>query len=568
MKLKKNMKSSKQWVCTFPGCSQTKMTRYNAASHVWDAHLRHVISVTSVGFQKAPSYKKLSDRKAVKSLVESYMSKVFEKSDEQNAPPNEVQMPPNFVQPNTANVAAISGGFDANEQSIFNSSNIINFNTVLNQPMPNSLLVNNYADMVQQNLEDSKHHFESIELNNEPKFVKVEMVNAVRRLCVFGEVLAESGYLQRSDARFKTAIEPIKNGLEKLIELVGVKYNYKGDKTTRVGFLAQDVEKVFPEIAPKGVMVDPAAILPVIVEALKEINEGVTDHTHNEELHTKISELISSIENLKIMEDAMTEQKTQKSRFEFSLGPAVLTGPLAVGFTAISIWVIFALPKLPGIWTVLFLASSCLWVSFWRKYKEVKTSIKNIKLYWTTVNTASLAFIGFITLISVALSLVIGTLGLFIGVFGFLSVGLFVGGSVLAPKRLGCTLEIITTIVIAFLVLLFLITGGMILTQPGFECTLHGIHGNFIEEIEVGKNMEQLLVNKLPWNCWSDGMTINGKLPEGISVGHDESSYIYGVVKHPFNESTVQVYVRCVDAINFFCASVKFVCKDCVNTTS
>jgi len=56
---------------------------------------------------------------------------------------------------------------------------------------------------------------------------------------------------QASDARFKKNIHPLENALEKVLRLEGVTYNWidkRKPAATQVGLIAQDVEKVFPEV--------------------------------------------------------------------------------------------------------------------------------------------------------------------------------------------------------------------------------------------------------------------------------------------------------------------------------
>ena len=87
-----------------------------------------------------------------------------------------------------------------------------------------------------------------------------------------------------SDIRLKKDIEPVNDVLDKLQEIRGVRYRYKADKeTTRfnIGVIAQEVEKVFPELVNK-MPSDPESdeeymtvtyenITPILIEAVKEL---------------------------------------------------------------------------------------------------------------------------------------------------------------------------------------------------------------------------------------------------------------------------------------------------------
>ena len=97
--------------------------------------------------------------------------------------------------------------------------------------------------------------------------------------------------------RFKQNIRPIASPLAKLLQLKGVQYEMKPetytknnfDKRPQIGLLAQDVEKVIPEVVDekdgyKGV--DYAKLVPLLIEAIKEQNQ-------------KISQLQQEIDELK-----------------------------------------------------------------------------------------------------------------------------------------------------------------------------------------------------------------------------------------------------------------------------
>lgn len=103
------------------------------------------------------------------------------------------------------------------------------------------------------------------------------------RLQVTGDIIANS-IAGSSDARFKTDVAPISNPLQKVLALRGVNFNWNtsafpqrmfSDKRT-LGFIAQEVEKVLPEIVQtentaegyKSVQYD--KVVALLVEAIKE----------------------------------------------------------------------------------------------------------------------------------------------------------------------------------------------------------------------------------------------------------------------------------------------------------
>ena len=59
-----------------------------------------------------------------------------------------------------------------------------------------------------------------------------------------------SGWVHTSDRRLKRDIEPLESSLTKILELEPVEYIFKDDEknTQQIGFIAQDVEPLFPEV--------------------------------------------------------------------------------------------------------------------------------------------------------------------------------------------------------------------------------------------------------------------------------------------------------------------------------
>lgn len=100
-----------------------------------------------------------------------------------------------------------------------------------------------------------------------------------------------------SDFRFKKNITPIENALSSIFKLNGVRYDWRKDEfperkfsdKNQIGFIAQEIEKIFPEIVhtdEKGFKsVDYGRLTPVLVEAIKELK------TMNEVLKNSVSNL-------------------------------------------------------------------------------------------------------------------------------------------------------------------------------------------------------------------------------------------------------------------------------------
>jgi len=93
------------------------------------------------------------------------------------------------------------------------------------------------------------------------------------KLEVNGNVSA-SAYYYTSDIRLKENVLPIENSLSKILKLEGIKYNLKSTKEDKLGFSAQDLQKVFPELVKEGddgyLSIDGVGLIAPLVEAIKE----------------------------------------------------------------------------------------------------------------------------------------------------------------------------------------------------------------------------------------------------------------------------------------------------------
>ena len=80
-----------------------------------------------------------------------------------------------------------------------------------------------------------------------------------------------------SDARLKSNIITLGNTLSKVLLLDGKKYSLNnGDKATKIGLLAQEVMKLFPELVTKSndkqgtLSVNYQGLIPILLNAIKE----------------------------------------------------------------------------------------------------------------------------------------------------------------------------------------------------------------------------------------------------------------------------------------------------------
>ncbi len=111
------------------------------------------------------------------------------------------------------------------------------------------------------------HHYDGSNWNNEVEFDSA------------GNIVADGNITAYSDERLKDNIETIENGLDKVTQLRGVSYSKDNKKS--IGVIAQEVEKVLPEIVVTGdteeklKSVDYGRLTAVLIEAVKEQQEQI-----------------------------------------------------------------------------------------------------------------------------------------------------------------------------------------------------------------------------------------------------------------------------------------------------
>jgi len=99
------------------------------------------------------------------------------------------------------------------------------------------------------------------------------------------DVQITNGFTTTSDIRLKENFEPMSNALELVTQLNGTYYTWKkdagDDKPRKLGFIAQEIEKVIPELVKtdsEGMKsVDYIGVVPVLVEALKNQQKQINE---------------------------------------------------------------------------------------------------------------------------------------------------------------------------------------------------------------------------------------------------------------------------------------------------
>lgn len=107
--------------------------------------------------------------------------------------------------------------------------------------------------------------------------VYVNNINAKGRIITQDEIISSGDITAFSDIRLKTNIEKIENALDKVCQLSGYTYNMNNKR--RTGVIAQEVEKVLPEVVQDREdgykTVAYGNMIGLLIEAIKELKEEI-----------------------------------------------------------------------------------------------------------------------------------------------------------------------------------------------------------------------------------------------------------------------------------------------------
>ena len=127
------------------------------------------------------------------------------------------------------------------------------------------------------------------------------------KLHVNGSVAGVGPYQDLSDLRYKRSIQAIPDALDKVLRLRGVSYDWRQDefpemnfaKGRKVGFIAQEVERVFPEAVAKDdrgfYTVAYSSVTPLLVEAIKQQQKTVEQLKQE---NANLSERLTALEQV------------------------------------------------------------------------------------------------------------------------------------------------------------------------------------------------------------------------------------------------------------------------------
>ncbi|MCX7955379.1 MAG: tail fiber domain-containing protein, partial [Bacteroidales bacterium] len=102
-----------------------------------------------------------------------------------------------------------------------------------------------------------------------------------------------------SDIKLKENIESIKYGLNEILQLKPVFFNFKDDKNKKkqIGLIAQEVQQVIPELVNKHeesgyLSIDYSKFVPVLINAIKDLKKEIDElKEENKTLNEKLKQL-------------------------------------------------------------------------------------------------------------------------------------------------------------------------------------------------------------------------------------------------------------------------------------
>jgi hypothetical protein len=117
-------------------------------------------------------------------------------------------------------------------------------------------------------LAESTDHLRVIKSSNAPSQITLE---------VNGSIIADK-FRGRSDASLKSDVKEVSEALDTIKRIVGVSYKLREDSNESYGFIAQDVQRILPNIVqPVGeyLSISYLELLPFIVESIKELDAKI-----------------------------------------------------------------------------------------------------------------------------------------------------------------------------------------------------------------------------------------------------------------------------------------------------
>ena len=514
-----------------------------------------------------------------------------------------------------------------NELSLYqnqnNTNNLNNINQINNQYEQNNI--------INQNNNNTKYPIDLTPLYNpmltifgEENFATIELLTPdIIQLHIYGEIYSENGFYVRSDQRMKHDINEIKNAIDKVLNVLPVTFKYNNEDILRSGFIAQQLKYALPEIvnqeADGRLSIDSIALIPVIIEAMKEIHELIElIKTENENKLTEIKSIVK--ESIEIMNKH--NQYNQRFDYTFTLGTLSIVLPVLIFSLICSSILIIFFPELPFIFIAFLIVSICCLCSMSRMPTHAKEINKNaIKEFIKTTETISHSIkdslkeklsnssfknftkelikekkIDYINISKVAINQIKSKMyhflhtrqltnyqkSLYVNYYILLNVILssfaisFIYGSSLI-RFFGLylatlllfwglslryhnhfTFNTIFNIFVGIFIVGIALCYFLIMIQPSLNCTLFQFNQHNTIELQSTSELDLLLTTPIPWNCISPTLTTDTYNDNFEIMSSFNSIRLYGNITSIPSNSHLSVYLQCSKFIHFECGSFDF----------
>lgn len=114
-----------------------------------------------------------------------------------------------------------------------------------------------------------------------------------------GGTLFVGALVHSSDKALKTDIRPFSTSLNDVLKLEPYNFKWKSNGKSDIGFMAQDVQAVWPELTELGpngsVGVAYSRFVPLLLESIRELNNRVTDLESMKESISEIKDFMNNI---------------------------------------------------------------------------------------------------------------------------------------------------------------------------------------------------------------------------------------------------------------------------------
>lgn len=191
----------------------------------------------------------------------------------------------------------------------------------------NNLVKDNHSMLIGKRLQSSNQNQLVVGVANDPTDIGLFVVgggtegSTITKKNAFsvskdGNVLAAgsvtaTSHLTNSDRRLKTNITPLEKSIDKVMKLNGVTFNWdrsvaknaNASTTLQYGFIAQELEKVIPELVSDGPdgykTVNYIGVIPVLTQAMQEQQKEIEQlKEENQKLNETLEALLKRVEAL------------------------------------------------------------------------------------------------------------------------------------------------------------------------------------------------------------------------------------------------------------------------------